>query len=149
MDSALNLAPLDLLVEPSWWPLPLAAWFLLGGIVALVLLWSVYRYRKGRLRRKALMLLDTLEMEPNLPALDRLLRQVALTYFPRDHIAGLTGDAWLKWLDRQTATPHFLPLQAQWSAGLYRGQPIDPNDWDACVTACRTWIMQSQLEGKC
>ncbi|TDR76146.1 DUF4381 domain-containing protein [Photobacterium lutimaris] len=148
MDSGLNLAPLDIPAEPSWWPLPLSAWLILGAMAVLVLGWSLYRYLKGRLRRKALMLLDTLESEPNLPALDRLLRRVALTYYPRDQIAGLTGDAWLKWLDRQNATPLFLPLQSQWSAGLYRGQPIDPSDWDAFITASRSWIMQCQPEGR-
>lgn len=149
MDSVLNLAPLDIPAEPSWWPLPLSAWLLLGGIVALALIGWVYRYFQGRMKRKALQQLDILQKEPDLPALDRLLRRVALTYYPRDQIAGLTGDAWLKWLDRQTTAARFLPLKSQWSLGLYRCQPIEPNHWEACIAASRLWILQFKPGGQC
>jgi hypothetical protein len=36
-----------------------------------------------------------------------LLRRAMLAYAPRADVAGLTGEAWLAWLDRDLAEPHF------------------------------------------
>ena len=36
-----------------------------------------------------------------------LLRRTMLAYAPRAEVAGLTGDAWLEWLDRGLAEPLF------------------------------------------
>ena len=39
--------------------------------------------------------------------LSTLLRRTMLAYAPRDEIAGLTGDEWLEWLDRDLDAPRF------------------------------------------
>ena len=39
--------------------------------------------------------------------LSELLRRTMLAYAPRADIAGLTGDAWLAWLDRDLPAPRF------------------------------------------
>jgi hypothetical protein len=36
-----------------------------------------------------------------------LLRRTMLAYAPRAEVAGLTGDAWLEWLDRDLDQPRF------------------------------------------
>jgi hypothetical protein len=36
-----------------------------------------------------------------------LLRRTMLAYAPRSEVAGLTGDAWLAWLDRDLDQPQF------------------------------------------
>ena len=36
-----------------------------------------------------------------------LLRRTMLAYAPRAEVAGLTGDAWLEWLDRDLDEPRF------------------------------------------
>ena len=40
-------------------------------------------------------------------AISELLRRTMLAYAPRQEVAGLTGDAWLAWLDRDLDTPLF------------------------------------------
>ncbi|MGR5063544.1 DUF4381 domain-containing protein [Photobacterium sp. DNB22_13_2] len=152
MDNALNLAPLDIPTEPSWWPLPTSAWLTLGCIAMVVLIGlgvKLYRYAQGRIKRKALRHLLLLEQQPDLPALDILLRRVALTYFPRNEVAGLTGEAWLGWLDKQLDTPQFMPLKHHWSAGLYGNRPLYESHWVACISASRLWVTQLKPEGKC
>jgi len=39
--------------------------------------------------------------------LSELLRRSMLAYAPRHEVAGLTGDAWLEWLDRDLPVPYF------------------------------------------
>jgi hypothetical protein len=39
--------------------------------------------------------------------LSALLRRTMLAYAPRPDVAGLTGDAWLQWLDQGLAKPLF------------------------------------------
>ncbi len=40
-------------------------------------------------------------------AVSELLRRAMLAYTPREDIAGLTGNAWLEWLDRDLPVPYF------------------------------------------
>ena len=157
MDNALNLAPLDLPAEPSWWPLPASTLMLLGGFALAVLLWLGYRYYQGRLKRKALGLLSQLEDQPDLQALDSLLRRVALTYFPRNQVAGLSGETWLAWLDEQLNkksdeqldSSTFMHLKDSWLSGLYGNKPLEQDQWLACIAASRHWILHFKTEGKC
>ena len=39
--------------------------------------------------------------------MSELLRRTMLAYAPRAEVAGLTGDAWLAWLDRDFDQPRF------------------------------------------
>ena len=39
--------------------------------------------------------------------MSELLRRTMLAYAPRGDVAGLTGDAWLAWLDRGLDQPRF------------------------------------------
>lgn len=39
--------------------------------------------------------------------LSELLRRTMLAYAPRQEVAGLTGDAWLEWLDQDLDRPRF------------------------------------------
>ncbi|MGF1792217.1 DUF4381 domain-containing protein [Photobacterium profundum] len=151
-DKLLSLAPLDRLPEPSWWPLPLSAWLMIGGIVliiGIVLAAIAWRYGKGKVKRKALHQLAALAEQQDLPLLDNLLRRVALTYFPRHDVAGLTGEAWLKWLDAHLVSPQFQPLTSTWSQGLYRGRQLESCQWAACITASQAWITHLNTEAKC
>ena len=42
-----------------------------------------------------------------LQEVSEILRRTMLAYAPRSEIAGLTGDAWLEWLDRDLPEPKF------------------------------------------
>jgi hypothetical protein len=99
------------LPEPvTWWP-PAPGWWLLTGLALIgvaLLLYGAYRYRRrGALARQARAELAALqaaferERDPVALArgLSRLLRRFALARFPRQEVAGLTGEAWLAFLD--------------------------------------------------
>ena len=103
----------------GWWP-PAPGWWLLAALVfvALVILLRAFlkRRARGAARRKALRELDVLlrDFEAHRDAVrfaagvSALLRRAMLAYAPRSEVAGLTGDAWLEWLDRGLEQPQFL-----------------------------------------
>ena len=117
-ENALPLRDLHLPEPISWWPLAPGWWLLIAlAIVGLVYLSRIYlRARaRGAARRHALRQLDALtaEFEQHRDAvalsggISELLRRTMLAYAPRKEIAGLTGDAWLEWLDRDLDQPRF------------------------------------------
>ena len=46
--------------------------------------------------------------------LSELLRRGMLAYAPRDQVAGLTGEEWLRWLDRGMPVPYFSTGWDKW-----------------------------------
>lgn len=97
---------------PGWW---LLAAFALAGLFVLLRRW-LRTHSRGAVRRRALRELDRLlgEFDEHrdvvrfASAVSSLLRRAMLAYAPRAEVAGLTGDAWLHWLDRGLAHPQFV-----------------------------------------
>ena len=102
----------------GWWPLAPGWWvvIVLAIVAAAYLLRLLLRQRsRGAARRHALRQLAALtedfEQHGDVVALSRamseLLRRTMLAYAPRNDVAGLTGDEWLAWLDRDLDQPRF------------------------------------------
>ncbi len=102
----------------DWWPLA-PGWWVVIALLAVVLIYLCRLYlrtrARGAARRHALRQLNELtaafEQHRNTVAfssgLSELLRRTMLAYAPRCEVAGLTGDAWLEWLDRGLDQPRF------------------------------------------
>lgn len=114
----LPLRDLHLPEAIGWWPLAPGWWLLIAlAVVAMVVLFRRYlRTRaRGAARRHALLQLKelTAEFEQHRDAvafssaLSALLRRTMLAYAPRQEVAGLTGDEWLAWLDKDLDQPRF------------------------------------------
>ena len=115
---AIPLRGLHLPEPVGWWPLAPGWWLLIAVlVVASALLIRTWLQRRARsaARRRALRQLEesrsayayhgnpvTLGAE-----VSELLRRTMLAYAPRAEVAGLTGDAWLAWLDRDLDEPRF------------------------------------------
>lgn len=91
---------------PAWWAVP--EWVFAAAICALLLLlWQALRHRRHRNLRVALRALAALESAYKLDldttrlvsGVSRLLRSYAIARFPQAGIEGLTGTAWLCFLD--------------------------------------------------
>ena len=128
--------------SPPWWP-PAPGWIavfilgLLASTVVAVLL--IRRYRAGRYRRAALANLRGLEAAWNesgrhqaaLLGIPELLRRTAIAGFGREEVVGLTGEIWLRFLDRGAGTRGF-------SAGAGRlvlGLAYDPGSAEGATEA--------------
>ena len=105
----------DIVVPPPapWWPLA-PGWYVVGGILALLLLWRIYIFweasRRNRYRRVALKELSVIRTEGDTAALRRLpvlLKRTALSAWPREEVASLSGPAWHEFLDRTAQTKLF------------------------------------------
>nr|WP_086939546.1 DUF4381 domain-containing protein [Thaumasiovibrio occultus] len=143
MDKPLDLAPLDLPVAPSLWPLPPMAWLTLALFIVVIaaITWAwVRHYQKNRYRHEALQLLKQLSSQPNMVELNRLLRRVALSAFSRPQVANLTGKVWLDWLDSQLASPQFQPMSSWWDSALYQGYQPTEQEWAQASAAAQHWI---------
>ncbi|MGZ8907463.1 MAG: DUF4381 domain-containing protein [Methylobacter sp.] len=92
----------------GWWP-PAVGWWLLAVLIPLLIAFTVWFYR--HLTRKtavktAKKLLANIKQDKTLDELQKLrqlselIRRVAISVVPRAQAAGLTGAAWLAFLDR-------------------------------------------------
>jgi len=90
------------------WP-PAPGWWVLMGLAVLALVTAlVFWWRKTALRREAMSEIRRIETayqsNSNGAALASdlsiLLKRIALAHKPRDQVAGLTGEDWLRFLDR-------------------------------------------------
>jgi hypothetical protein len=87
---------------------------LVGASIWLLIRFLKYR-RRNAPRRLAMRQLAAIEAgflrhrDPVTLAknLSTLLRRAMLAYAPRAEVAGLTGHAWLAWLDRDLSVPYF------------------------------------------
>ena len=110
----------DIVVPASvpWWP-PAPGWYWVLGFVLVLALWllgkSFIRWQRNRYRREAraelarqeIMLRDPACRAAALTAVAELLKRTALTAFPREEVATLTGSAWLEFLNRTGRTIAF------------------------------------------
>lgn len=107
LPGAIGIWPL----APGWWVV-IAVALLLAGF-GLRYLWR--SYRQGASRRIALRGLGRLHADYRnhgdpvafASQVSELLRRAMLAYSRRAEVAGLTGQAWLDWLDRDLAIPQF------------------------------------------
>lgn len=101
------------------WPLAPGWWVLIALAVAVLFYLvrkSLRAFARGAVRRHALRQLevysrDYLQHKNGVlfgTRLSALLRRTMLAYAPRAEVAGLTGEAWLAWLDRDLDRPHFM-----------------------------------------
>lgn len=157
MNQAPSLPLRDIHIPDSvnWWPLAPGWWILLCTIVALICLVYFLRRKKAstQSRKYALQSLDRIERDFQQHRdnailsreLSTLLRRVSLTHFPRNEVAGLTGDLWLEFLDSKHNSDEFSNGTGRHLiAAPYQA---DPNiDAETLIILCRTWI--ENLEGK-
>ncbi|WP_087687549.1 DUF4381 domain-containing protein [Pandoraea sp. PE-S2R-1] len=153
---------------PSWMPQtigwPIAAALLLVG--TLWFAWRTWRrYRANRYRREALAQLeqwavalrspdpsaagdaDTASRARALREIAVLLKRVALSAWPRETVASLTGNAWVAFLrtshgGQSTGTDAMATLvtRAEYQSDESLSREWDAPRTDALVYACRNWI---------
>ena len=121
--------------SPSWWPAA-PGWWVLAGIVFLLLLRAVLRHLrrwfKDRYRREGLRELRHLQHaranSVGAAACNELLKRVALATYPRPEVASLTGSAWVAWLE--SSAPNFRfsrDVRQALSFGPYQPYTPDPS----------------------
>lgn len=113
-----NLNDIVLPTAVSWWPLANGLYFLFGLLV-MVISWLAYRSRQrwiaARYRRAALHELQLLEVgiqsdtsrDSCLRQIPVLLKRTALSAYPRNEVASLSGTPWFDFLNSKVREPLF------------------------------------------
>lgn len=88
---------------PGWWALVLTPPLILLGLYLLcrplIQRWRFKRYTRSHIAAARKAFSQTQATAPAIRACSELLRRVCLTYFPRSRVAGLSGQAWLNFLN--------------------------------------------------
>ena len=105
-------APLDKLHDfyqppaPPWTP-QTVGWYVVFAIIGLLLMWCVvhliHRWNANRYRREALRELTLAPAD----GISALLKRAALSAWPREKVAPLSGDAWLSFLSTTSSDDSF------------------------------------------
>ena len=141
-----SLENLHGIVEPEavslWWPLATGWWVAVAFVLVASVLaaWRVNSLRRRNAYRRAA--LAELE-DGNAAGLPTLLKRVALSAYPRTEVAGLTGDDWIAFLNREAprcfdeaAARELLHL----SYAPESAPESDGETSDRLTDACRRWI---------
>lgn len=80
------------------------AWYILFGVIALLILfflWKQYKhYQNNKYRRVALAELSKIKSEKTYEEIPELVKRVALVFSDRSEIASLSGETWLEFLNK-------------------------------------------------
>ena len=130
-------------VDPGFWP-PAIGWWIVLILVILCLIGAVYLFRLVYLRMtessfvKEVDALVQLQPREAVVELSILMRRIAITRFPRNSVAGLSGEDWLQFLDQSGDTNQFTagPGRALVSAPY---SDLTPEDLNPLFKICRDW----------
>lgn len=100
-----------------WWPLAIGWWFVIAMLLGVIIGFGIFYYVKKKNKMQhctityALGVLKRLSKENNksilITHISRLLRRVCISLYGRRQVAGLTGERWLRFLDRKGKTTAF------------------------------------------
>jgi len=156
MSQTLNLLDIHLPEPVSWWP-PAPGWWLLLTLIFLLL--GGFRFiqqqrEKKQLQKITLHRLDIIfaqyeqdsDSSKLLQSLSVLMRRSCISYHPRIDSAGLTGQAWLRYLDTTAVHKGFEHGVGEILASApYRPVQAMPVDTQELHNLCAHWLAsQSQ-----
>lgn len=131
---------------PSWRPQTIG-WYLLFAMIGLVLLWTVVHFARkwlaNRYRREALRELALLPPQQ----FSALLKRTALTAWPREKVASLSGESWLQFLNESAHGELFHNAPANRIEALaLRPENLSHEDEQALRQTAATWIRRHHVQ---
>lgn len=150
----LPLRDIHTLPPPSFWP-PASGWWILAiaGLVSIIILsrWLITRFYSWRRGHRALKNLQQLHnsfvqhhnTSQFAAQLSILLRRVALHRFPRDRVAGLSGNNWLLFLDQTGGAGQFTHGPGQILVVAPYAKHFKEIDVEGLLKATQLWIKQN------
>ncbi len=146
--SQLPLKDIHLPETIGWWPPAMGWWILIITIPLLIFLffWLYKRLTRYTAIKTANKILQTVKLntetsnEQKLKELSMLIRRTAMSVFPRADVAGLTGKAWLDFLDNSLGKPRFTEeVGVLLTDGLYQKEK-QPVQVAPLITLCEDWL---------
>ncbi|MEN8227803.1 MAG: DUF4381 domain-containing protein [Bacteroidota bacterium] len=157
MQDTIHITGIEPMIAPEgvpFWP-PAPGWYILAGLLMLLLVSLTYRWfrqrKRNRYRVTALQQLREIERSAGdapdqtaLIALGRLLKITALAVYPRERVAALTGKDWMEFLAENCSGAEpgdviesLLTRETLQPPGETK---IDTGDWKALLSFAEHWI---------
>lgn len=148
-NSALALRPIHLPDPISWWP-PALGWFILLGLLIVVIGVLAFWYFKRKYNQNTLIIQQALHELDQLveyfehdkrqlvQQLSALIRRVAMQFYGRDNTASLAGQSWAEFLQSSGKQGMSADLAQALSEMPYR--PIEDVNTEQLVLQIRQWI---------
>lgn len=143
------------LPEPiSWWPLAPGWWILIiGGCLLLGWLISIFyrRYNAKLYRRQALKKLRQLELAEDsqqLRELFELLKQTAISAYPRHHPSSQSIEPFIRFMQLSCDKPVFEQLNLDMDKALYGSSQLSRDEINLLLIEAKIWIAQHLPEDK-
>ncbi|CAA9890404.1 conserved hypothetical protein [Candidatus Methylobacter favarea] len=139
----------------SWWP-PATGWWIVAVLVILLIIFFSWLYR--RLKRKTALktakkLLAKIQQDPvpdnlqKLREISALVRRVVISIWPRAEAAGLTGKAWLAFLDGgMTGAPFSLGIGQLLADAPYRDTAPTDAQILQLISLCEVWLKSCEKQ---
>jgi hypothetical protein len=130
---------------PSWAPQTLG-WYIVFALLLLLAVWGAWHvfatWRRNRYRREALSELEHVEIS----ALPALLKRTALAAWPRERVASLSGETWLRFLGEHGNDNTFSGGIGQRLLDLdYCGSQLEPAEETAVRESASKWIRRHRV----
>ena len=156
MNDSASLQNLNDIVVPDavpWWPLA-PGWYVVAVVIAVsltviaVLGWR--RWRKDRYRRQALAELRDIrgDSRGSLQRLPALLKRTALSAWPRDSVAALSGPPWHNFLDNSAGLDQFRNGSGDLLDQLAYGKGLSESDQNRLLEAAENWLRHHRAPGQ-
>ena len=132
-------------VSVSWLP-QTTGWACLGALLGSLLLYRgakrLRRWHHNRYRREAIdRLVHASGEDFSIVTLNKLLKLTALSAFPREQVARLSGEEWVSFLNRQCDPPPFSAALGKIIAeGAYRQSRLTHSTREELEAAALSWI---------
>ena len=135
---------------PLWPPAP--GWWVVAFVILALLAWAgADAWRRHRLHRERRRVMDALaELEADftrdrsnerLARIALLMRRLALSRYPRERVAGLTGAAWLRFLDESGGNGQFANGAGRvLAAAPYQRSVPHDMDIEGFAALVRAWV---------
>jgi hypothetical protein len=152
----------DIVVPPAtpWWP-PAPGWYWVMGAVAvlmivlalrLLLWWQQNRYRRealAELARSETLLADPARRAASLAVFAELLKRAALSAWPRENVASLTGSSWTAFLARsgQAQPSNFGALLERVAYDPRLADDLNEQHIRELAASVRDWLEHHQVKG--
>jgi len=150
--ATLDLRDIHAAAAPVFWP-PAPGWWVLALLlITILVLTTVWLFRRVRLYRLKLQIMDEIDSishgstkntEEFTARLSMLLRRIALRRYSRERVASLTGNDWLRFLDETGGNGDFEHGIGQiLEVGPYRPQTRELPA-EALLALARRWAKQN------
>jgi hypothetical protein len=152
----------DIVVPPvtPWWP-PAPGWYwVMGGVAVLMVVlalrfllwWQQNRYRRealAELARSETLPVDPTQRAARLTLFAELVKRAALSAWPRETVASLTGSSWIAFLDRsgQARASNFGALLERVAYDPRLADNLDDKQIQELAVRVRDWLKHHHVKG--